>query len=103
MRLPNKNNRRFLAPVFLISGGWFGEFSLIVSWFRVIDDWWRSGQIGSIPYITNLPGSPQFSWLYGLSWRVHFFVGSSIPENLLGIALLGAIVVVFYEAYIKNS
>ena len=95
--------RKFLAPIFLILGGWFGEFSFLVSWCRVIDDWWRSGYIGSVPYITNPIGSPQFSWWYGFSWRVHFFVGSDVPENLLGFALLGGIIVVIYETYVKSG
>jgi hypothetical protein len=83
--------RRLFQIIFLIFSGWFGEFSYLISLLRVIEDTIRAGYLRSTPYF-------QYNGLYGLSWRVHFYIGSPV-EFVAGIPILLVILWILYEFY----
>jgi hypothetical protein len=85
--------KRLLQIALLIFSGWFSEFSFIVSWIQAIHDIVRSS------YLSALPSISEFSWWYGLSWRVSFSVGAPVGLHVIGVALLFLILWIFYEFY----
>jgi len=88
-----------LGVALLLFSGWFGEFSFFISLCRVLQDTLQAGCLRAYPIISPPIGSPQFSWWYGISWRVHFSIGAPVEFVAIAFVLLVLWGWVFFELF----
>lgn len=82
--------RPVLQALFLLFAGWFGEWSYLVSLARSIPVILRGGGEFAVPRIAD------FTWNYGVTWRVGFyvFIGSPVSLSDIGLNALALLLIV---------